>query len=515
MAASLTVPRPTVPELPARYAQGMRVRTQRHIALPPLPGWNGDITLLPHQTVGATWLYVAERGILGDQMGLGKSFEALAASKLAQLRGEPHRTLIVTTSPNQQQWREEAQRACLDWRIIAPHGTREERLEQYFAPWDVCITTYPLLLHDYLRLRECRPLNGTICYDESGTFRHHNTKTAQAAKQLSHGIPRIYLLDGTPIQNNLLDIHSQLEALHVGVFQEMAGFMRRYVRTAKRRIQKGDRVINQTEVIGYKNVDEFAQRLKPFLLRRTHADVGDALPEVVVLDIWLELPRAQRQAYEQAKRGVVSDFLEGRRRDFRAHYHHLQYAADSTGYFNDPSPRSVKLDWLMERVREGGDLYGESLIVFSRHKGMIQEAGKRLRELGIHYGTYTGDDSQEYREELKAAFNDGRVQVILGTEALERGLNLQRSAYLIALNQIPNPQRMSQLLGRIRRLGSQHAQVFAINLRCRDTFEEHMAEVLAQRAAVSDYVFGETSELFASLTDEQLFALLQSKGRTG
>jgi len=99
--------------------------------------------------------------------------------------------------------------------------------------------------------------------------------------------------------------------------------------------------------------------------------------------------------------------------------------------------------------------------------------------------------------------------VLVGTTAIERALNLQKSAYLINVNQLWNPQRMEQLLGRIRRFGSEHARVVVVNLLCSDTVEQKMQKILSERAAVADYVFNETNELFEALTDEQLIALIQ------
>ena len=43
-----------------------------------VPGLNG--TLMPFQEKGVSWLYAVERGILADDVGLGKTITALGAA---------------------------------------------------------------------------------------------------------------------------------------------------------------------------------------------------------------------------------------------------------------------------------------------------------------------------------------------------------------------------------------------------------------------------------------------------
>ena len=95
-------------------------------------------------------------------------------------------------------------------------------------------------------------------------------------------------------------------------------------------------------------------------------------------------------------------------------------------------------------------------------------------------------------------------------QAIERGLNLQFAGYLICLDSMFNPQRMEQLLGRLRRIGSSHNQVMFIRLVSTGTVEEKLESLLSTRAAISDYVLDEESELFDKLSTAELMALLEA-----
>jgi SNF2 family DNA or RNA helicase len=97
---------------------------------------------------------------------------------------------------------------------------------------------------------------------------------------------------------------------------------------------------------------------------------------------------------------------------------------------------------------------------------------------------------------------------MLGTSALERSLNLQNANILVNVDMLMNPSRMRQLAGRVRRAGSKHSHIFIFNLLTTNSQEERYEKVLASRAAMSDYIFNETSEMFAKLTPMELLSLI-------
>ena len=68
---------------------------------------------------------------------------------------------------------------------------------------------------------------------------------------------------------------------------------------------------------------------------------------------------------------------------------------------------------------------------------------------------------------------------------------------------------MYQLLGRIRRMGSEHSTVFLINLLTVDTIEEKLQKLMERRQALPDFVFDEKSDIFSELSDAELMALIQ------
>ena len=102
------------------------------------------------------------------------------------------------------------------------------------------------------------------------------------------------------------------------------------------------------------------------------------------------------------------------------------------------------------------------------------------------------------------------MKVVIGTTALEMSLNFQASGFMINYDSMYNPARMTQLAGRIRRLGSEHKVNVFITLFTNGTVEENCHKRLPERQAVSDFVFGEASEFYGGLTDDQLMTIIRS-----
>ena len=492
---------------PRRYQFAKKALRYEDIRLPELLYWRDDQSLLNYQKKGVAWMFGAKKGLLADQVGLGKTIQSLALACLVRERNvnlDP-RILVVTPKSAQLQWAKETAKFT-KLRVGVAQGSRSERASQYMAlSWDILITTYPLLLRDLDYLREINP--ELLILDEASVFRNQQTQTHKAVRELTKDVSRVVLLDATPIQTSLTDIHGVLAPLELDIFGSLASFDRNYVRRIPIKVQRGRRVITANKIVGYQNMEKFKKRVEPFILRRRASEVDVALPEVVADTVWLELPKKQRKAYEGARESVRTMFDSGARRQARASFHLLQQACDTTRHFDDSNPESVKIDWLLRQLTGGGI---DTCVVFAHYLETVAHVMDRLKAEGVGAVRYTGvESSDEEREKIKDAFwNDPSVRVLVGTSALERTLNLQKTSHLVCINQLWNPQRMTQIVGRIRRIGSEHAHAFVVNLMTRNTIEERLGNLQAERAAVSDWVFGDTDSMFEKLSDEQLMELI-------
>ena len=85
----------------------------------------------------------------------------------------------------------------------------------------------------------------------------------------------------------------------------------------------------------------------------------------------------------------------------------------------------------------------------------------------------------------------GDLKLLLGTDAASEGLNLQRLGALINIDLPWNPTRLEQRKGRIQRIGQVRSEVWIANLRYRDSVEDRVHQVLANRLEAIHGLFGQ------------------------
>ena len=115
---------------------------------------------------------------------------------------------------------------------------------------------------------------------------------------------------------------------------------------------------------------------------------------------------------------------------------------------------------------------------------------------------------------LDAISQSGDMTLLLGTDAASEGLNLQRLGTLINIDLPWNPTRLEQRKGRIQRIGQARSEIWIANLRYRDSVEDRVHQVLADRLEAIHGLFGQIPDTLedvwvqVALNDEQTANLL-------
>ena len=144
-------------------------------------------------------------------------------------------------------------------------------------------------------------------------------------------------------------------------------------------------------------------------------------------------------------------------------------------------------------------------ILFSQYYDTVRWVGDELAKLpefvGIEIGLYAGSNRSGVwregrfqrcdRETIKARVRAGDLKLLLGTDAASEGLNLQRLGTLINIDLPWNPTRLEQRKGRIQRIGQARSEVWIANLRYRESVEDRVHQVLADRLAAIHGLFGQ------------------------
>jgi hypothetical protein len=101
--------------------------------------------------------------------------------------------------------------------------------------------------------------------------------------------------------------------------------------------------------------------------------------------------------------------------------------------------------------------------------------------------------------------------MLIGTTTIEMSLNLQAARHLVAVDTIPNPARMTQLAGRVRRAGSPFSTVYFHQLLLRGTQEEGILNQLYSEQETADTVWGEQGDLFQDRTPLEMLRMIAAR----
>lgn len=503
------------------YDEERKEERHRTVYDRPKPGCRKcGILFRQHQRVGIAWMYLKKRGLLADVPGSGKTAHAGGLVAMLHQTGEIEsvgRVLIIPRAPALAQWRDELLRMLPNLNLVVASGTKKQRLEIYAQPWDVMLISPQTFNNDNEILRNNFDFS-LVLTDDVDALRNRDTDTAKNIKRLARDSDRFFVMTGTPLQKRLSELWSTLE--EVGgrqAFGTLDAFERRHVTTAVVR-EFDENTGLQTKirtVPAYRNMNEVKEKMAPMVLRRNAEDLKDVhLPEVNVNDVFLDLYPAQRNKYEELRRGVLRIIKEqGEDVKHITALTQIHYGAQICGGLAtlgeaDGPNTSVKMDWVVRALQE--EFEGEKVVLFANYKNSVRALQERFRAAGIGFETVWGEEpNKDARMRSQNRFwDDKNCRVLIGTQAIEQSLNLQVSRHLIAMDTILNPARMEQLAGRIRRDGSAYKHVFVHNLLTVRTQEERYLPLLEREAALSSHIWDENNDLFKALQPLQLLQLI-------
>lgn len=484
------------------------------------------IHLRQHQRVGIMWLYLKKQALLADTMGSGKTAHAGGLIALMAETGELGDTrqggkgsvIISPRSPAMTQWQTELLRMMPSLNVVVAEGTARQRIALYMSRWDVLLIGPEMLRNDLEYLMRL-PVAAYIT-DDIDQLRNSGTETSVACDKLGRHADRYVIMTGTPLQKRLMEIHAVLDG--IGGVKRLGTadvFEKRHIR--KESVAEIDKrtglVTGHKQVTVYRSLARVKEAMAPMFLRRTAADLLDVtLPAIVTDDVMLDLYPKQRAKYAELQAGVLRIMKEeGMEVKYTTALSKLHYGAAICGglaTLGEPDgPRtSVKMDWILDKVSDGGDLGDEKVVIFAQYKTSVRALQYRFREAGIGFETVWGvqPDRAERMKSQERFWDDPSCRILIGTRAIEQSLNLQVARHLINMDMIRNPARMEQLAGRIRRQGSAYQHVFVHNLLTVDTQEERYLPLMEREAALAAHMWDESSELFAALHPMDMLRLI-------
>jgi SNF2 family DNA or RNA helicase len=334
--------------------------------------------------------------------------------------------------------------------------------------------------------------------DEAQAIKNGSTASAKAARliEADHRLA----LSGTPIENHLGELWSLFEFLNPGMLGSASAF------------QSGIRSRNPDD----RTTEALSRALRPFILRRTKAQVASDLPAKTEQTLLCDLAGAQRRQYDQLRAHYRRDLMKRVDQDGIAKSKifvleallRLRQAACHPGLV-DPDRAgepSAKLDMLIPQLAEvAGE--GHKAIVFSQFTKLLAILKGRLDREGISYA-YLDGRTKDRQSRVTAFQEDPDCRLFLvSLKAGGLGLNLTAAEYVFLLDPWWNPAVEAQAIDRAHRIG-QTRPVFAYRLIARNTVEEKVLHLQESKRALADAIITADNSLIREIRREDLELLL-------
>ncbi|MBX2814074.1 MAG: DEAD/DEAH box helicase [Myxococcales bacterium] len=442
-------------------------------------------TLRIYQREGVNWLvFLRDAGLgalLADDMGLGKTLQMICVFQ--------GRCLVVCPTSVLSNWAAEIAKFRPSLRVHTHHGAQRTMDKNA----DVVLTTYALLRLDREELTEEQW--AIVVLDEAQAIKNPSSLTARSAYSLRADF-RVSL-SGTPVENRLLELWSQMHFANPGLLGGQSEFESQFSKP----IEAGDLRANE----------QLRSRIRPLVLRRLKKDVAKDLPPRTDVVLHIELDEGERAAYDgvrlatqkevaerlQAGGGVLAA-LEALLR--------LRQAACHTGLLPGRGAEgSSKLDLLSDKLEQAVS-EGHKALVFSQWTQLLNFVEPYLRKTGLAYVRLDGKTSD--RQSVVNTFQDphGPPIMLISLKAGGTGLNLTAADHVFLLDPWWNPAAEDQAADRAHRIG-QDRPVFVHRLVARDTVEEKILALQAHKRKLSEAAIGDAAAA-VRVTKDDLLALL-------
>ncbi len=280
---------------------------------------------------------------LADDMGLGKTVQALA---LLLHRAQHGPALVVAPTSVCRNWEQEVARFAPTLRVVRLADADREQAVREARPGDVLLASYGLVVASEAVLASRR--FATLIFDEAHALKNATTRRWKAARELR--ADAIVALTGTPVENHVGELHAVLDVLVPGMLGPRAAFERGFGAA----LADGSRGA----------VTALRQIVRPFVLRRTKAQVLEELPPKTEMTRVIE-PSPEHAAFYEAARRRAAEQVEAAatrgghaRIQILAEITRLRRAAiDPRLVAGESAPAGAKLDALVElraRAARGG-----------------------------------------------------------------------------------------------------------------------------------------------------------------
>lgn len=427
------------------------------------------------QTVGAAFMYLSPRSILGDGVGSGKTAEFCALLNTLKQTGALTKCLYCVESTAVGQAVYEVTRFTGLRTIEMPTETPKMRKRITKTDWstvDVVVMGHGGLRSDLFSRWLSMYLDGngkslifnTFVLDESSVIKNKGTKVYDYTYNICRIVDRAHFLNATTFETCILDIYNQLDIIEPEALPKVSRIEREYCTYESVKFWGRDKQTNKPKLqfrherSGYKNQEAFKTKLKLLYFGR---------------------PR------EESKHKYSVEFVETTQQQqiligMGYRYNEVLNCPSEIEELKTPTTSEYvpKLARLVDLLTV--DYSGQPAMVYCFHIKAQWAIKEELEKAGRKPVVLNGSTPKEVRHDIQEDFNSGKYDVIITN--IQKSLNLSSGKVCIIYSQIGNPAKMEQVRGRIDRNVDDEQREFVLMLYRNTGESDFFMQKAAQRA---------------------------------
>jgi non-specific serine/threonine protein kinase len=462
-------------------------------------------TLRPYQIDGVKWLlghFNSNMGAcLADDMGLGKTLQTLSVLVSVQeqlgfttkttnfdlfanettIEREPLKALIVLPSSLVFNWFNEAGKFTPHFSKMQYVGNDRKSLASRINSTDLIFTSYSIIHRDIAILEKYD--FRYLILDESQYIKNKDSKIFKAINKISTG--HKIALSGTPIENSLDDLWSQMQFINPDILGNYKFFMDNFKTPIEKR---------QDENV----LSELKNLVQPYILRRTKEQVLKDLPELTEQIYYCDMDPEQEKLYEKEKSKARNFLLktDGSGPDKISIINTLMKLRQLSNHpkmvdqeSEIDSGKFISVTNYLENLVKAK----QKVIIFSSFVTNLSFYADWCKENKIDYCEITGETPASKREQQVKVFQEKENPLLffISLKAGGVGLNITKASYVLFLDPWWNPFAEKQGVGRAHRIGQMN-KVNVIRFISKNTVEEKIIKLQENKKLLSDSLLEES-----------------------
>jgi len=331
-----------------------------------------------------------------------------------------------------------------------------------------------------------------MAIDESTTIKNPEAKRTKNIVELGKNAKYKRILTGSPVTKSPLDLYKQCEFLDPWLLDHTSWYTFRTRYAVMKNMSFNGRTFQK--VVGYKNLGELSEKLKPFSNRVLKDDCLD-LPKKTFMKRIVQLTPDQFKVYEQMKKEALA-ILNGKMLTTSNALTQLMRLQQITcGHFksDDGTVQEVKSNRIDELIDVLNEIEGK-VVIWAHLQSDVRQIIKAIvdefdQDCFVDYYGLTPQD--ERQQNIKRFQEDDKCRFFIGTpQTGGYGITLTAASNMIYYSNGYDLEKRQQSEARIDRIGQTKPMTY-IDIICEDTVDERIVKALRKKVNIASQVMGE------------------------